>query len=132
MRIRLAVALAVTLAAGACGGVPETKSAKSSGTQDAAMDAALPRVAEGRAVSDALSGFTCERDDDEGTWSASGAVVDRAKRPAAFQIMVYVGPADGRGASHRTKRVAAVQSKGSARFLTRVFHRPEYRRRRPR
>ncbi len=117
MRLRLAVVLALTLALAACGvvgGGPE-KDTAGSGSTKVAMDGALPNVAEGTLVPASLRDFTCTRDD-EGTWTASGAVVNDSKESATFKVTVHVGPADGAGAVARTKRIASVQAHGSVRF----------------
>ena len=116
MRLRLTVVLALTLALAACGviGGSDGKEA-GSGTKKVAMDGALPNVSEGTLVPASLRGFTCTRDD-EGTWTASGAVVNDSKESATFKVTVHVGPADGEGAVARTKRIASVQAHGSVQF----------------
>lgn len=119
MRIRLAAVLALMLALAACGGGSDpgakpTKTASSS-TAKQALDASLPQVADGTPVPAALSGFECSRDD-KGNWRASGAVTNDAKKAQTFQVTVHVGPADGEGAAARTKRIVAVQARGSVRF----------------
>jgi hypothetical protein len=116
MRIRLAAVLALMLALTACGlGDDEPKAKPEPAATKAALDGALPNVAEGRSTPEALSDFTCERDD-EGTWSASGAVTNRTSKPVSFQVTVHVGNADGQGAPASTKRISSVQKNGSVGF----------------
>lgn len=114
MRIRLALVSALALALTACGGGTPTADPSDEPTK-AALDGALPNVSGGVLVPGALKEFTCTRDD-EGTWTASGAVVNTTKKPTTFQVTAHVGPADGSGAKARTKRIAAVQGNGSFRF----------------
>jgi hypothetical protein len=120
MRIRWAVVLALLLTLAACdsGADPldaKPKESASATAKKAAMDGSLPQVSEGKAAPEALTEFTCTRDD-KGTWRASGAVLNDSKTSTAFQITAHVGPADGEGAAARTKRIAAVQAHGSVRF----------------
>jgi hypothetical protein len=116
MRIRLAVALALVLALSACGLVDDEPKAKpEAAATKAAMDGALPNVAEGRSMPEALSDFACELDD-KGTWSASGAVTNRTSKPVSFQVTVHVGTADGEGAPASTRRISSVQKNGSVGF----------------
>ena len=113
MRMVIALMLALT----ACGGgdaEPKTDASKAA-AKKAAMDGALPNVADGRSMPEALSDFVCERDD-KGTWKASGAVTNRSKEPVSFQVTVHVGAADGRGAPASTKRISSVQKNGSVGF----------------
>ena len=112
MRIRLAAVLVLMLALSGCGLGDDAPKAK---PKPAAMDGALPNVAEGRSTPEALSDFACERDD-EGTWSASGAVTNRTSKPVTFQVTVHVGNADGQGAPASTKRISSVQKNGSVGF----------------
>ena len=114
MRIRLVAVSALTLALTACGGGTPTADPSDEPTK-AALDGALPTVSEGVLVPGALEEFTCRRDDN-GTWTASGAVVNASKKATSFQITAHVGPADGSGVKARTKRIAAIQAKGSVRF----------------
>jgi hypothetical protein len=114
MRIRIAVVLALMLALTACGLGDDAPKAKPAATK-VALDGALPNVAEGRSMPEALSDFACERDD-KGTWSASGAVTNRASKPVSFQVTVHVGNSDGRGDPASTKRIASVQKNGSVGF----------------
>ncbi len=117
MRIRFAAVLALMFVLAACGGVgdaPKTKALARPSPQ-VALDGSLPRVPEGRSVPAALTEFVCTRDD-KGIWTASGAVVNDAKKSVSFQVTAHVGPADGQGAAARTKRIAAVQAHGSVRF----------------
>ncbi len=107
------MAVALVLVLPACGG--GEASTRSGTTTERALTGALPRVAEGVRVPEALSDFACERDD-EGTWTATGSVTNRTKAPATFQVTVYVGPADGAGSPARTKRISAVQKNGSVGF----------------
>jgi hypothetical protein len=116
MRIRLAVVLALVLALAACGLGDDAPTAKPEpAATKAALDGALPNVAEGTSMPEALSDFTCERDD-KGTWSASGAVTNRTSKPVSFQVTVHVGTADGRGEPASTKRISSVQKNGSVGF----------------
>jgi hypothetical protein len=114
MRIRLAAVSALTLALTACGGGTPTADPSDKPTK-AALEGALPNVSGGTVVPSALQEFTCRRDD-KGTWTASGAVVNASKKAISFQVTAHVGPADGSGAKARTKRIAAIQPKGSVRF----------------
>jgi hypothetical protein len=114
MRIRLAAVLVLMLALSACGLGDEAPKAKPAATK-AALDGALPNVAEGRSMPEALSDFACERDDKD-TWSASGAVTNRTSKPVSFQVTVHVGNADGQGAPASTKRISSVQKNGSVGF----------------
>ncbi|MGH3473368.1 MAG: hypothetical protein ACRDOT_00490 [Aeromicrobium sp.] len=116
MRMRSAAVLALVLALTACGGdaKPKAEASKAS-AKKAAMDGALPNVADGRPVPEALSDFVCEHDD-KGTWKASGAVTNRSKEPVSFQVTVHVGSADGQGAPASTKRISSVQKNGSVGF----------------
>ena len=94
MRMRSAVVLALMLALTACGGDAEPKTdASKAAAKKAAMDGALPNVADGRSMPEALSDFVCARDD-KGAWKASGAVTNRSKEPVSFQVTVHVGTAD--------------------------------------
>lgn len=116
MRMRSAVVLALMLALTACGGDAEPKAdASKAAAKKAAMDGALPNVADGRSMPEALSDFVCDRDD-KGTWKASGAVTNRSKEPVSFQVTVHVGTADGQGAPASTKRISSVQKNGSVGF----------------
>lgn len=116
MRIRIAVVLALMLALTACGlGDDAPKAKPKPAATKAALDGALPNVAEGRSMPEALSDFACERDD-KGTWTASGAVTNRTSKPVSFQVTVHVGTPDGQGAPASTKRIAAVQKNGSVGF----------------
>ena len=116
MRIRLAVVLALMLALTACGfGGDAPKAKPKPAATKAALDGALPNVAEGRPMPEALSDFTCKRDD-KGTWSASGAVTNRSSKPVSFQVTVHVGAEDGQGAPASTKRISSVQKNGSVGF----------------
>jgi hypothetical protein len=116
MRTRTIVAAALVLALGGCGGGGDG-AARASGDSvtKVAMDGALPRVAEGTPVPEALSDLRCERDED-GTWSASGVVSNHGAHPATFQVTVHVGPADGHSAPAETRRVSSVQKNGSVGF----------------
>jgi hypothetical protein len=116
MRIRTAVAVALMLALAGCGGDAKPK-AEASGEPEkkVAMDGALPNVAGGISAPEALSDFACERDD-EGKWSASGAVTNRTKEPVSFQVTVHVGNVDGQGQPARTKHISSVQKNGSVGF----------------
>ncbi len=116
MRIRLAVLLAVMLALTSCGlGDDEPKAKPKPAATKAALDGALPNVAEGRSMPEALSDFSCKRDD-KGAWSASGAVTNRTSKPLSFQVTVHVGNADGQSAPASTKRISSVQKNGSVGF----------------
>ncbi|MGI9083873.1 MAG: hypothetical protein ACR2FE_01105 [Aeromicrobium sp.] len=127
MRIRVALVFTLVLTLGACGvvgGDDPKPQPTASAAGEKAMDGALPQIPDGEPAPAALSDFTCSRDDDpstgsgdaKDTWSASGAVSNGTKKPATFQVTVHVGPADGRGAAARTKRITAVQPKGSVSF----------------
>ena len=116
MRLRIAVVLALMLALTACGFGDDAPKAKPKPTATkAALDGALPNVAEGRSMPEALSDFACERDD-TGTWSASGAVTNRTSKPVSFQVTVHVGTSDGQGGPASTKRISSVQKNGSVGF----------------
>ena len=116
MRMRSAVVLALMLALTACGDDAEPKTdASKAAAKKAAMDGALPNVADGRSMPEALSDFVCDRDD-KGTWTASGAVTNRSKEPVSFQVTVHVGTANGQGAPASTKRISSVQKNGSVGF----------------
>ena len=116
MRMRSAVVLALMLALTGCGGDAKPKAdASDAPAKKVAMDGALPNVAEGMSVPEALSDFACGRDD-KGTWKASGAVTNRTKEPVTFQVTVHVGSADGRGEPASTKRISSVQKNGSVGF----------------
>lgn len=116
MRMRSAVVLALMLALTACGGDAEPKTdASKAAAKKAAMDGALPNVADGRSMPEALSDFVCARDD-KGAWKASGAVTNRSKEPVSFQVTVHVGTADGQGAPASTKHISSVQKNGSVGF----------------
>ena len=114
MRMRSAAVLALMLALTACGG-GDAKPKDDAPTKKVAMDGALPNVANGISVPEALSDFVCKRDD-KGTWTASGAVTNRTKEPVTFQVTVHVGSADGQGAPASTKRISSVQKNGSVGF----------------
>src|SRR5688500_15011331 len=117
MRMRSAAVLALMLALTACGGgdAKPKGAASDAPEKKAAMDAALPNVADGTSMPEALSAFVCERDD-KGDWKASGAVTNRSKDPVSFQVTVHVGSADGQGAPATTKRISSVQKNGSVGF----------------
>jgi hypothetical protein len=123
MGLRTFVAGALVLALAGCGGGdPEAKASKTE-VKKVAMDGALPRVAEGTPVPEALSDFRCEPDDpstgsgrSEGQWSASGVVSNGTDRPVTFQVTVHVGPVDGQTAKAQTRRVSSVQQNGSVGF----------------
>ena len=116
MRMRSAVVLALMLALTACGGDAKPKAeASNTPAKKAAMDGALPNVADGRPIPEALSDFVCKRDDKD-RWKASGAVTNRSKEPVTFQVTVHVGTADGQGAPASTKRISSVQRNGSVGF----------------
>ena len=115
MRIRTAVAVALMLAVTGCGGDAKPK-ASSEPEKKVAMDAALPNVAGGTSAPESLSDFACERDD-EGNWTASGAVTNRTKEPVSFQVTVHVGTVDGQGQPASTKRISSVQKNGSVGFV---------------
>src|SRR5688500_10366019 len=116
MRIRLAAVLVLMLALSGCGlGDDAPKAKPKPAATKAAMDGALPNVAEGRSMPEALSDFACEKDDG-GTWAASGAVTNRSSKPVSFQVTVHVGTADGQGAPASTKRISSVQKNGSVGF----------------
>ena len=116
MRMRSAVVLALMLALTACSGDAKPKAEASSATaKKAAMDGALPNVADGKPIPEALSDFVCKRDDKD-HWKASGAVTNRSKEPVSFQVTVHVGSADGQGAPAGTKRISSVQRSGSVGF----------------
>jgi len=114
MRIRIAVVLALMLALTACGGDAPKAKPKPAASK-AALDGSLPNVADGTSMPEALSDFTCERDD-KGNWSASGAVTNRTSKPVSFQVTVHVGNASGRGEPASTKRLSSVQKNGSVGF----------------
>ena len=117
MPMRSAAVLALMLALTACGGgdaKPKTDASKAA-AKKAAMDGALPNVADGRSAPEALSDFVCKRND-KGDWTASGAVTNRSKEPVSFQVTVHVGTADGQGAPASTKRISSVQKNGSVGF----------------
>lgn len=116
MRIRLAMGLALVLALSACGLVDDEPKAKPNAVATkVAMDGSLPNVAEGSSMPEALSDFRCERDD-EGTWSASGAVTNRTSKPVSFQVTVHVGTPDGGSQPATTRRISSVQKNGSVGF----------------
>ena len=117
MRMRSAVVLALILALTACGGGDGKPKADASSTpaKKAAMDGALPNVADGTSMPEALTDFICKRDD-KGDWKASGAVTNRSKEPVSFQVTVHVGSADGQGAPASTKHISSVQKNGSVGF----------------
>ena len=117
MRMRSAVVLALMLALTACGGGDAKPKAEASSApaKKAAMDGALPNVADGRSMPEALTDFVCKRDD-KGDWKASGAVTNRSKEPVSFQVTVHVGSADGQGAPASTKHISSVQKNGSVGF----------------
>jgi hypothetical protein len=117
MRMRSAAVLALMLALTACGGGDAKPDAEASNApaKKAAMGGALPRVADGMPVPEALSDFVCKRDD-KGDWKASGAVTNRSKDPVSFQVTVHVGSADGQGAPASTKHISAVQKNGAVGF----------------
>jgi hypothetical protein len=115
MRLRTLVAGALVLALAGCGGGdPEAKASKPE-VKKVAMDGALPRVADGTPVPEALSDFRCEPDD-QGQWSASGVVGNGTDQPLTFQVTVHVGPVDGQTAQAQTRRVSSVQPNGSVGF----------------
>src|SRR5688500_12184960 len=117
MRMRSTVVLALMLALTACGGGDAKPKGEASDApvKKAAMDGALPNVADGRSMPEALSDFVCQRDD-TGDWKATGAVTNRSKDPVSFQVTVHVGTADGQGAPASTKRISSVQKNGSVGF----------------
>ncbi len=116
MRMRSAVVLALMLALTACGGDAKPKAeASDAPAKKAAMGGALPNVADGIPVPQALSDFVCKRDD-KGDWTASGAVTNRSTDPVSFQVTVHVGTADGQGAPASTKHISSVQKNGSVGF----------------
>jgi len=114
MRIRTAVAVALMLAATGCSGDAKPK-ASDEPEKKVAMDGALPNVAGGTSAPEALSDFACQRDD-EGKWTASGAVTNRTEEPVSFQVTVHVGNVDGQGQPASTKRISSVQKNGSVGF----------------
>src|SRR5687768_7332346 len=117
MRMRTAAGFALVLALTACGGGDAKPKGEASDApaKKAAMGGALPNVADGTSMPEALSAFVCERDD-KGDWKASGAVTNRSKAPVSFQVTVHVGNADGQGAPASTKRISSVQKNGSVGF----------------
>lgn len=117
MRIRIIALLALVLTLPACGLLDRTElDPKTTATEQPVMDGALPQVADGKPAPAALTDVTCSRDDDDGTWTASGAVSNDTKKPVTYQVTVHVGPADGQGAPASTKRINAVQPNGSVGF----------------
>ena len=117
MRMRSAAVLALMLALTACGGGDAKPKAEASDApaKKAAMGGALPNVADGVPVPEALSDFVCTKDDKD-NWKASGAVTNRSNEPVSFQVTVHVGSADGQGAPASTKRISSVQKNGSVGF----------------
>lgn len=117
MRMRSAAVLALMLAVTACGGGDAEPKAKAldAPAKKAAMGGALPNVADGVPVPEALSDFVCTKDDKD-IWKASGAVTNRSNDPVSFQVTVHVGSADGQGAPASTRRISSVQKNGSVGF----------------
>lgn len=116
MRMRSAAVLALMLVLTACGDDQKTATdASPAPAKKVALDGALPHVAGGTSMPEALSDFVCKRDG-KGEWTASGAVTNRSKEPVSFQVTVHVGSADGRGAPASTKHISSVQKNGSVGF----------------
>jgi hypothetical protein len=118
MRMRSAAVLVLMLVLTACGGGGDAKrdaKASDATAKRVAMGGALPNVADGVPVPQALTDFVCKQDDKD-NWMASGAVTNRSSDPVTFQVTVHVGSADGQGAPASTKRISSVQKNGSVGF----------------
>jgi hypothetical protein len=109
----VAVALLVVLAACSRGSSEPSGPATSTPAPGVVAPSNPPPT--GTPVPEALSDFRCEADG-AGTYTASGAVTNRSKATATFQVTVNVGQPSGTPQAAMTKQLAKIGAGGSATF----------------
>ncbi|MET0819707.1 MAG: hypothetical protein ABWY58_01990 [Aeromicrobium sp.] len=109
----VAVALLVVLAA--CSGGASEPSGPTTSTPAAGVVEPSNPPPTGTPVPEALSDFRCEADG-SGTYTATGAVTNRTKAAATFQVTVNVGQPSIAPQAAMTKQLAKVRAGGSVTF----------------
>ncbi len=109
-------AVALLLVVAGCGGGSEP-AAKPTATKTTPKVAPKPTIAAptGTPAPQALSNFVCEKNS-KGVWVATGLISNAGKSKATFQVTVYVGEAAGSDEQAKTRQLANIQAKGSAKF----------------
>ncbi|MCW2824947.1 MAG: hypothetical protein JWQ91_1864 [Aeromicrobium sp.] len=119
-------AVALLLLLGACGGAEEP-AAKAPATTTATTPpaAAVSTVpATGTPAPQSLSGFRCEKNDDD-DWTAKGVLANTSKAKATFQVTVYIGSATGGAERAKTRQVPSVAPGGSVGFMIKKVPAPD-------
>jgi hypothetical protein len=109
----VAVTLLVVLAACSRGSSEPSEPTKSTPTPGVVKPSNPPPT--GTPVPEALSDFRCEPDG-AGTYTATGAVANRTKAVATFQVTVNVGQPSGTPQAAMTKQLPKIRPGGSATF----------------
>jgi hypothetical protein len=109
----VAVALLFVLAACSAGSTEPSKPTKSTPSAGVVQPSNPPPT--GTPAPEALSDFRCEPDG-AGSYTATGAVTNRTKATATFQVTVNVGQPSITPQAAVTKQLAKVRAGGSATF----------------
>lgn len=125
MRLAPAVMVFALLLTGCGGGENADDSADAAATKTATAPAVAPKSDASARADDArtkgkpaladLSGFSCETDA-AGDWQAGGVIHNGGKSKAAYQVVIYLGPADGKERKAKTKAIGAISAGQSLKF----------------
>lgn len=93
---RVLIAFAVVAVLSACGGSPSP----SDTDQSKGDKSTLPRISAGTVMPEALAAAHCSSNED-GRWKANGSVKNPTDRKLSFEVLIHVGPANGKdGRAH--------------------------------
>jgi hypothetical protein len=105
----VATALSATFGVAACGGSePTTRK-----TAPPVVPTAKPNALAGNALS---TSYCAPDAEGEGVWSAGGTLKNSTKRAVSYDVIVYIGPADGQQGPAVVKRVSDVAPGKTAPF----------------